>query len=165
MKFTASNLRVKTLPSIPFKNKKALPVLSAVYLVLDGKDRVIYVGETGNLRKRWLCHKLNGMVDHINGCRIAYIPVEPGLRLDTEKALISYFDPLYNAQYKNGNPPGGNKTNFSKEFKEQQFEPKGKEAFDTEVRARCSNNLKSAIKQNAPDMSEWVRLAREEGWL
>ena len=63
-----------------------------------------------------------------------------------------------------------NKTNFSDEFKAQQFKPRGAKANDTQMVVRLKSDLKQAIKQNAPDMSEWVRLAlenaaREEGWL
>lgn len=46
----------------------------------------------------------------------------------------------------------------------------GPEPLDDEIRARCPKRLKSAIKKNAPDLSEWVRLVLEdaaiqEGWL
>lgn len=41
------------LPSITFAERSQLPRVAAVYFVFDG-NRLLYVGRSGNLRRRWL---------------------------------------------------------------------------------------------------------------
>lgn len=90
---TESEIDVMALPSLPLGQRREFPMLAAVYLVLrDG--RVLYVGRSGCLQKRWISHhkrellKDTDSVAWLEGCDIS----------KTEHSLIRKFRPPLNNQ-------------------------------------------------------------------
>lgn len=49
-------LDISALPSIPLHQRKELPVIPAIYLVVDDTGTVDYIGQTTNLRTRIMSH-------------------------------------------------------------------------------------------------------------
>jgi len=47
---------INSLSRLPFAQKAELPVVSAVYLVVDIADNLLYIGKAKNLRNRWKSH-------------------------------------------------------------------------------------------------------------
>ncbi len=60
------------LPSLPLDERSALPDTPAIYFVMAG-DTVIYVGQSVNLRQRWLAHHRLQQLNEHGGCRIAWM--------------------------------------------------------------------------------------------
>ena len=87
------------LPSVDLRVPSRLPQVPAVYFVIDEYGVVQYVGQTGNLRKRWIASSANMPNVHLAKGRIAWVIVEdmPWRRV-LEKQLIRYYKPLFNRQ-------------------------------------------------------------------
>jgi len=50
------NIKIPELPSVCLLDKDRLPIHAAIYFVSDSKGKVIYIGRTNNLLKRWKEH-------------------------------------------------------------------------------------------------------------
>ena len=84
------------LPSLPLDERAALPGTPAIYFVLAG-DTVLYIGQSVNMRQRWLAHHRFAQLDERGGCRIAWMEVsDTGLLDELERACIAHFSPLLN---------------------------------------------------------------------
>lgn len=85
------------LPSLPLEWHKALPAVSGVYLVLNSDKQVLYVGQSGNLQKRWKKHHLKKQLLEIGGIRLAWIELPDISSLDErEFSLIQQLTPPFN---------------------------------------------------------------------
>lgn len=84
------------LPAIPLAERAALPDTPAIYFVLAG-DTVLYVGQSVNVRQRWLAHHRLQQLNEHGGCRIAWLMVDDTSLLDEmERACIAHFRPALN---------------------------------------------------------------------
>jgi len=70
-----SRVKLSLLPSLSFRDRKRLPNCAAVYVVMDGQ-RVVYVGSTKCLLKRWRRHSLTLYGAIRNKFKICWIQLE-----------------------------------------------------------------------------------------
>ena len=85
------------LPSLPLEWHKALPAVSGVYLVLNSDSQVLYVGQSGNLQKRWKKHHLKKQLLEMGGIRLAWIELPDVSSLDEKEfSLIQRLAPPFN---------------------------------------------------------------------
>jgi hypothetical protein len=92
-------LRVERLPSEFIVNRQLLPSVCAVYFALDANDEVVYVGETRDLRARWVtAHKVKREQGLWFG-RVAYLETYDSgdVRRKIEKAAIRHYGPRLNS--------------------------------------------------------------------
>jgi len=84
------------LPSLPLDERRELPDTAAIYFVLAG-DTVLYIGQSVNVRQRWLAHHRLAQLNEHGGCRIAWMTVD-GVSLlnELEQACIAHFQPALN---------------------------------------------------------------------
>jgi hypothetical protein len=86
------------LPSLPLEERRDLPDTAAIYFVLAA-DTVLYIGQSVNVRQRWLAHHRLAQLNEYGGCRIAWMTVDDASLLDDlERACIAHFNPLLNDQ-------------------------------------------------------------------
>ncbi len=84
------------LPSLPLDERAALPDTPAIYFVLAG-DTVLYIGQSVNVRQRWVAHHRLAQLNEHGGCRIAWMTVDAaGLLGELERACIAHFEPVLN---------------------------------------------------------------------
>lgn len=84
-----------TLPSLPLASRSVLPACAAIYFVLDEADRILYIGQTTNLKRRWLRHHRYDQLSVQS--RIAWLECnELELLPKIEVALIKHFNPALN---------------------------------------------------------------------
>lgn len=92
-----TEIKVKTLPSLPLSKRREFPACSAVYLVVGEDKKVLYIGRTVNLSQRWKTHHRYSVFRAINGIRLAWLEVTDLYLLPPiEEALIKYFKPPNN---------------------------------------------------------------------
>lgn len=85
-----------TLPSLPLEDRKAFPKCAAIYFVIKGK-KILYIGKTTSLWKRWIAHHRQSQLEKIKEVRIAWIKVRSRKSLSAaESALIQFFKPVLN---------------------------------------------------------------------
>lgn len=94
---TPESLDIASLPSLPLSDRRRLPDVSAVYLVLE-EEIVIYVGQSRSLLNRWLSHdKLKKFKSRVTPLRVAWLECsEITLLHEIETALIAWFEPELN---------------------------------------------------------------------
>lgn len=94
---TLSTIKVSLLPSVAFEHRQDLPVISAVYFVLDSHRTIVYIGEASDLQARW-AGKTHHRAPQMKGgsYRIHWQPVAEEARKQVEKDAIAYFQPLWN---------------------------------------------------------------------
>jgi hypothetical protein len=91
---------IRSLPSVPFRERKLFPSTKGVYFVLDG-DEIVYIGMTsGEFKRRWQGHHRTGDID--DGCispRIFFLSLDMTERqiMDVEKALVIALSPRLNS--------------------------------------------------------------------
>ena len=86
------------LPSVPFSQRKLLPPVRCVYLVLR-QAKVVYVDQAADIHNRWRSHILIPKLRDVPDVQIAWksvehVPLEP-----IEKSLIEKFQPLFNTHH------------------------------------------------------------------
>jgi DNA-binding XRE family transcriptional regulator len=85
------------LPFATIAAKKQMPKISGIYFVVKGKDQILYIGKTINLRSRWESHHRLTQFRNIDDVRISWLEISDGSLLGTiEDVLINYFSPVYN---------------------------------------------------------------------
>jgi len=89
-------LELSDLPYVLFENKRFLPSISGVYLVVDKLGKVGYVGESENLNSRWKNHDRSSWFGWFDGVRIYYLGCDREVKVGIEAALVLKFDPCYN---------------------------------------------------------------------
>ena len=85
----------------PFKERRNLPSISGIYVVVDCNDNVWYVGQAGNLNSRWMGrgHHRAAQLSRTNGKRnfsIFWLPCPPGELNQMEQYYINLFQPSLN---------------------------------------------------------------------
>jgi DNA-binding Xre family transcriptional regulator len=91
------DINLCALPSVLLADRKQLPQTAGIYFAIDGDGVVQYIGQSTNLRQRWLNHHRKSALDGISNVQIAWIEVsEPSLLREIEEALIEYFNPPLN---------------------------------------------------------------------
>jgi len=92
------NIDPLALPSLSLQERRNLPQCAAVYFVLNGSSKILYIGGTLNLVQRWLTHhRCNQLTNMGDGIRIAWLECsEPALLPEIEAALIKHFQPSLN---------------------------------------------------------------------
>lgn len=94
----SNSINPLVLPSVPFSERKLLPPVRGIYLVLR-QAKLIYVGQTADIHERWRSHILTPKLRTVPDIRIAWkqvlhLPLEP-----IEKSLIEKFQPLFNTKH------------------------------------------------------------------
>ncbi|MBD2471708.1 GIY-YIG nuclease family protein [Nostoc sp. FACHB-145] len=72
-----SSTSLELLPCVPFDLLKNLPSIPCVYFCLNQDGMPVYIGETGNLYKRWemRCHPKKLECKEEGCCKLAWIEV------------------------------------------------------------------------------------------
>ena len=91
---------ITSLPSVLLENKDRLPDASAIYFVLSQQNKILYIGQSKALNKRWKHHQKLKDISKYESVKIAYLVFSiPDFLFEIEQALIRHFDPplnLYN---------------------------------------------------------------------
>ena len=96
MTITTTIVEISYLPSVAFEYRRDLPTVPALYFVLSAQRDVMYVGQTGNLRKRWESHQ-RAIQMQAGGYRIHWYRIDGEQeRAAVEGKAISYFRPPWN---------------------------------------------------------------------
>lgn len=86
-----------SLPSVALRHYRKLPNIGAIYFVLDGSNKVYYVGQTKHLRQRHYHPVAPERFIGIEQAHIAWIPMEDrSHRLTLERRFIRHFLPPFN---------------------------------------------------------------------
>ncbi len=86
---------------VKLANLKALPAAPGIYMVRDRAQRVVYIGQSKNIRSRWLHghHKLSEIVTLCGtDFSIECCLVSPWLLNRAENAAHGVYKPLLNAK-------------------------------------------------------------------
>lgn len=155
--FAPSQTEVESLPSLPLGWRKAFPACPAIYFaILD--DKILYIGRTKCLAKRWIGHHREAELQKMGEVRIAWVQVSDVRLLPAiEKAFIRFFKPTLNHQLvkvrkkvgKRGNPQ--NFKNPQKRFAAQSLAIRVNPELDEYVRS-------------LPNKNEWLRKAVAEAY-
>jgi type 1 fimbriae regulatory protein FimB/type 1 fimbriae regulatory protein FimE len=98
-KSLAQNIDLEKLSSVSLYERALLPKSSGVYLVIDDKGVVQYIGRAVDIHKRWLSHHhVRELELSQSNLRIAWILMELPLLYHVELALIHYFLPPLNGR-------------------------------------------------------------------
>jgi hypothetical protein len=89
-------LDLSSLPSVALNMKAYLPSRSAIYFVIDSLGVIQYIGQSANIRQRWVNHNRFNQFASIEGIRIAYLSLDCDLLASTENTFIEWFKPLLN---------------------------------------------------------------------
>jgi DNA-binding XRE family transcriptional regulator len=93
---SVDNFDVLSLPCMAIEDLANLPQTPCVYLVVNSQGKVLYVGKSENLRRKWKSHyKLSSLIEE-SGIKISYIEVHEDLLFKLEKALINALNPPLN---------------------------------------------------------------------
>ena len=77
--------------------ERNLTHVPSVYFIVDNNDKILYIGETTNLRKRLTSHHKKSVIPNFKECKIAFVKVkDDATRRIIEKKLISSLVPTYN---------------------------------------------------------------------
>lgn len=91
------------LPFVNLDELKNLPSIRACYFVLDN-DKILYIGRTENLKKRWVSHHIMRNHDLPDSIKIAWYEALPFWSLEKmERSLIKDYRPKINVPCKNEN--------------------------------------------------------------
>lgn len=93
---TTNKIDPLKLPYVFLTEKVSLPKVSGVYFTIAPSDRIVYIGSSANLYKRWRGHhnKMEDLRDY-RYIKIAWLEVEQGW-MDLESRLINKFKPVLN---------------------------------------------------------------------
>lgn len=92
-----NNIDPLQLPSVLLGEK--LPNCSCVYFAIDSSDRILYIGRTKNLHKRWKGHQHISELKKIERVRIAYFECSVDNLDYLEKTMIVQFNPPLNQDF------------------------------------------------------------------
>jgi len=92
-----STINFTTLPSLPLNQRSQLPTDSCIYFALSAEGKVLYIGKSDNLAKRWRQHHRCQQLEAMDGVRLAWLQVEDKESLlSIEAAMIKHFQPSLN---------------------------------------------------------------------
>ena len=103
---TTNNINPLSLPYVFLSEKSKLPETSGVYFVITPSNRIIYIGSSSNLRKRWCGHNRLKDFDDYRYVKITWLEVKGQGWEILESYLINKFCPILN---KHGMPWSVNK--------------------------------------------------------
>lgn len=89
---------IEELPKLSIARFSELPSFAGIYLVIDGRGVLLYIGQSVDIRRRWKGNHhcktfLKGRKDVV----IAWVEMEnKSERLATETLLIKFYDPDFN---------------------------------------------------------------------
>lgn len=84
------------LPSVAVADRSRLPMIGGVYFAMV-RDQVGYIGQTGNLVRRWAHHPVLPRLIAQTAGRIAWLTIrDQRLRRDFEREAIRFFTPKWN---------------------------------------------------------------------
>ncbi|MBR8835188.1 MAG: AAA family ATPase [Stigonema ocellatum SAG 48.90 = DSM 106950] len=93
------DIELSELPSVSLNARQYLPACSAIYMVIDSLNQVLYVGKASNLQIRWQRHhrleQLND-IDKKMFVRIAWLVCEQNQLDKLEVDFIAKYSPLLN---------------------------------------------------------------------
>ena len=95
-----SEINPTTLPSVTLQNKGGLPNEAGIYFAIDSIGTVQYIGQSSDIRARWKSHRQTKKIRGDKGCRIAYILCPESLLNNVEEALITWFLPPLNTEFR-----------------------------------------------------------------
>ncbi len=93
------NIELSELPSISLNARQDLPTCSAIYIVIDSLNQVLYVGQASNLQARWQGHHRLEQLNKINKkklVRIAWVVCNKNQLNRLELYCIEKYCPLLN---------------------------------------------------------------------
>lgn len=91
-----ASVQIGHLPSLAFEHRRDLPIISALYFVLDNQMNIMYIGQTGNLRDRWKSHHRALQMEG-GGYRIHWkVIANEQQRLKGERQSVKFFRPPWN---------------------------------------------------------------------
>lgn len=91
-----------SLPSIPLLEHSRLPACAAAYFVLDGKNCILYIGASTNLRHRFYNHHRWFNFTTRKDTRVSWLLCSDSkLLAEIEAFLITRFQPLFNGRSSN----------------------------------------------------------------
>jgi hypothetical protein len=97
VRITPNSFDITTLPSLCLSRRRELPRISAIYFAIDSLGQVQYIGQSTNLRHRWVSHHRQFQLQAIDSVRIAWLQCDDVLLLTgIEKTLITWFEPPLN---------------------------------------------------------------------
>ena len=117
MTVNPETLDLKSLPSVALESRSKLPEQSAIYFAIDSLGNIQYIGQTANLKQRWIGHHRFKQLKSLDGVRIAYMFLDSDLLPSVEKALIDWFKPALN----NSQSEKKRQLNFTPIIPEEEF--------------------------------------------
>lgn len=97
LEFHVKQIDPLKLPRILIPNRKKLDQISAIYFVISKTEKLLYIGQTENLKKRWHKHECGIELDSPKQTSISWIEIEDGnFRKKLEKLLIRKYKPSLN---------------------------------------------------------------------
>lgn len=86
---------LKDLSSVSLGDRAYLPPAAGVYIAAT-PDQLLYVGQSANMRDRWIQHHKLDRLTGFSGVRLYYLLAPQGFCGQLESALIRQFAPLLN---------------------------------------------------------------------
>lgn len=94
---SAESLNPSTLPGLGLSEREHLPDTGGVYFLFES-ERIVYIGQASNLRRRWRAHEIRLALEDLDCCAIHWLELaSESDRVTLEAALIRKFLPAYNA--------------------------------------------------------------------
>lgn len=94
---TPDTIDLSTLPSLSLAERNQFPRCQGIYFVIADDGKLLYIGRSINIAKRWSQHHRHPDLEQLVGVRLAWLQVSDALLLpEIEKALIQYFKPQLN---------------------------------------------------------------------
>jgi hypothetical protein len=79
--------------------RKHLPEVRCIYFVLSPEGAVLYIGQTSNLRRRWIAHHRFANLADCQEVRIVWMATDDADIASVERALIERYHPSMNGAY------------------------------------------------------------------
>ncbi len=95
MAFDPATINILELPSVTLESREELPDISAIYFAYTN-NAPIYIGKAARLAVRWRNHHRLFNLEQLSGVRIAWLAVDRIDLMETERVLISFFEPELN---------------------------------------------------------------------
>lgn len=93
----SSAIVLDTLPTVAVNARQSLPPESAVYFALSDTGRVLYIGATVHLQRRWRWHETLQKLAELQCATIAYHLCRVEELNTLECAMIAHYTPPLNA--------------------------------------------------------------------
>lgn len=158
--FTASEIDVFSLPSVPIKLRLTLPSVTGIYFVIDRFNVVRYIGLSRNIRTRWYAgaHHVFDYLSKEDGAKIAYLEITDVSLLKTaEVVFIKHFKPDLNKS--NGGQMGAKEIQDGLTNPRIRYNRSHPESLQKAESNRKANYRSASIrfhKENDADLIQWL---------